>query len=221
MKCNIEYTGKLRCGRTQYFCTSHKHLACDKSGNKLDECLCSYKELFDNKLDLDNNKIDSLRIVYDNILENQVPNIFINDKLFKGVLVYNDSVLTYKDLSGILLAKINNIKLESVSCNHCKKLHSDNGMYAYTPHRTHFCNYCGHLFRVKEKNISHELEEIFTIPNIKLKNNKITITNNYKVEYDLFKGTLLINDEVVDTVIINNKEENLANFLNRILKNEY
>lgn len=221
MKCNIQYIGKLRCGRTQYFCTTHKHIASDKEGNKLEECLCNYKDLFDNRLDLENTKIDSLKIVYDNILENQVPSIYINEKLFKGVLVYKDSVLTFKDLGGIMLAKLNNIKLESVLCNHCKKPHSDNGMYAYTPHRTHFCNYCGHLFKVKDPNISQELEEIFIIPDIELKSEGVNITDNCLVEYDLLKGSLLINNKAVDTIIIDNNEEKLACFLNKILKNEY
>ena len=120
-----------------------------------------------------------------------------------------------------MLAKLNGINLESVRCNHCNKFHSDNGMYAYTPHRTHFCNYCGHLFRVKEQNISHELEQIFSPPYIELKSQKRVINDKCKVEYDLLKGKLLINNELVDTIIINNQEKYLKDFLNDILKKEY
>ena len=97
MKCNIEYIGKLRCGRPQYFCTTHKSLASDKSGHKLDECLCSYKELFVNKLDLKNTKITSIKIVYENIFDNQIPNIFIKSKsflklfyIFSGIFIPNN-----------------------------------------------------------------------------------------------------------------------------------
>lgn len=221
MKCNIEYTGKLRIGRPQYFCTTHKHLAVDKSGNKLPECLCTYKELFANRLDLKTNKITSIKIIYDDIFISKIPSVYVNENLFNGVLVYDDSVLTYKDLGGIMLAKLNNVKLENVACHHCGKMHSDNGQFAYKPHRTHFCNYCGHLFRVQDANISQELETIYDIPMLKLANREITIGNKCQIEYDLFTGTILINKEVGNKVIINNKKIDLQEFLNDALKNEY
>lgn len=156
MKCNIEYVGKLRNRMPQYYCTIYKSFASDKKGNKLDECLCNYKEIYDNVLDLKENNIESIEIIYENILKNVVPKIFINNKEFNGTLKYNDCILCYKDLGGILLSKLNAISLEKVRCSHCKHYHSDNGKFAYTPHRTHLCLYCGHLFRVKEKNIGNE-----------------------------------------------------------------
>ena len=109
MKCNIEYIGKSRQGTTKYYCTVHKSFAYDKLGNKLDECLWSNKEIYDTRLNIEQNEIKNINIRYENILENVIPKIIINDKEFNGVLEYNNSILTYKDFGGIMLAKLNNI----------------------------------------------------------------------------------------------------------------
>ena len=146
MKCNIEYIGKSRQGITKYYCTAHKSFAYDKLGNKLDECLWSNKEIYDTRLNIKQNEIKDINIKYENILESVIPKITINNNEYSGVLEYNDSILTYKDFGGIMLAKLNNIPLEIVKCSHCGRYHSDNGQFAYTPHRTHLCLYCGHLF---------------------------------------------------------------------------
>lgn len=221
MKCDIKYVGKKRTGKPQYYCRSHKEYASDKMGNKLDECLCTYKELFDNPIDVKKTKIESIKIVYNNILENQVPTVLINDKQFKGVLKFDNSTLTYKDLTGTMLSKLNNVPLEVVKCNHCSQPHSDNGVFAYTPHRTHLCLYCGHLFRVRERNIGNELTMIYNIPDIKLNNKTITIDNECSVEYDLLNGTLLINSENVNMVSIDGNEVTVTEFLNKVLKDEF
>ena len=106
MKCNIKYIGKSRQGITKYYCTIHKSFAYDKLGNKLNECLCNDKEIYDNKLNIKENNIKSIKIIYENILENVIPKIIINDTIFNGTLEYDDCILTYKDLGGILLSRI-------------------------------------------------------------------------------------------------------------------
>lgn len=221
MKCNIKYIGKSRQGITKYYCTIHKSFAYDKLGNKLNECLCNDKEIYDNKLNIKENNIKSIKIIYENILENVIPKIIINDTIFNGTLEYDDCILTYKDLGGILLSRLNNISLELVKCNHCKRYHSDNGKFAYTPHRTHLCLYCGRLFRVKEKNIGSELAMIFDIPKIKLKDKTLKINDCCYIEYDILKGILLINNESPNKVIFKDKEVDISEFLNNILENEY
>ncbi len=221
MKCNIEYVGKLRNGTPQYYCTTHKSFASDKEGNKLKECLCNYKEEYNNLLDLKENNIKNIEIIYENILENVVPKIIINNKQFKGVLKYDKCILCYKDLGGIMLSKLNAISLEKIKCSHCNHYHSDNGKFAYTPHKTHLCLYCGHLFRVKEENIGNELDLIYTIPYIKLNNNSINVEDNCCIKYNLLKGTLLVNDKKSNKIIIKNKEINIIDFLNNTLQNEF
>ncbi len=221
MKCDIKYVGKLRTGIPQYYCSIHKSFASDKDGNKLDNCLCKYKDLFEHSFDLKNNSVESIKIVYENVLENQVPKVFINEKEFYGVLLYDNSILHYKDLGGIMLSLLNNIPLEVVTCSHCQHYHSDNGKFAYTPHRTHLCLYCGHLFRVKERNIGNELSIIYDIPKIKLENNSILVDKVCMVEYDLFSGELLINGEAGNTVFYKNKEISLVDYLSQCLENEY
>ncbi len=221
MKCNIKYIGKSRQGITKYYCTVHKSFAYDKFGNKLEECLWHNKEIFDNRLNIKQNLIKSITIRYDNILENVVPKIIINDSEFNGVLEYDNSILTYKDFGGIMLSKLNNIPLEIVKCNHCGYYHSDNGKFAYTPHRTHLCLYCGRLFRVKEKNVGSELAMIYDIPKISLNNNMLKIDDYCCVEYDMLKGTLLVNNKSINKVLFKEKELDIVNFLNDILENEF
>lgn len=221
MECSIEYVGKSRQGIKKYYCTNHKDFAFDKEGNKLDKCLCNYKKIFENQINIKDNPIKDLRIVYTNILENTKPEIFINGDKFDGTIIYNDSILTYKDLSGIMLSRLNDISVENVECNHCHRKHSDNGKFAYTPHRIHLCLYCGHLFRAKEKNVGNELSFILEIPNILLKNEKLCIKNNCCIEYDLLNGDLLINNKNVNTLIVYDKEIKVVDFLNDILQNEF
>lgn len=221
MKCNIEYIGKSRQGITKYYCTVHKSFAYDELGNKLDKCLCSNKEIYDNKLNIKQNEVKNINIRYENILESVIPKIIINNNEFSGVLEYDNSVLTYKDFGGIMLAKLNNMPLEMVKCSHCGRYHSDNGKFAYTPHRTHLCLYCGHLFRVEERNIGSELAMLYNIPEIKLKDNLLKIDDYCCVEYDMLKGTLLINNQNVKRILFKGKELNIVEFLNYILENEF
>lgn len=221
MKCNIEYVGKMRNGKEQYFCTTHQSIALDSNGNKLEECLCNTKEIYDNILDIKGLDINSIEIIYENVLDNLTPIIYINNKVFKGVLKYNDCIINYKDFNGIMLSKLNNIPLELVKCSHCNHYHTDNGKFAYTPHRTHLCLYCGHLFRVKKQNIGNELAIIFNIPNIELNNNKISINDKCNIKYNLLKGEILINNQNINTIKLNNKEMGVIEFINGIFKNEF
>ena len=141
--------------------------------------------------------------------------------MFDGVLEYNNSILGYKDLGGIMLSKLNSISLEKVKCSHCNHFHSDNGKFAYTPHRTHLCLYCGHLFKVKEKNIGNELDVIYNIPNIKLNNEVVCIKNSCCIEYDLLSVLFHVNCKNANKIFINDKEISIIEFLNNALENEF
>ena len=141
--------------------------------------------------------------------------------MFDGVLEYNNSILGYKDLGGIMLSKLNSISLEKVKCSYCNHFHSDNGKFAYTPHRTHLCLYCGHLFKVKEKNIGNEFDIIYNIPNIKLNNEVVCIKNSCCIEYDLLSGLFHVNSKNADKIFIKDKEISIIEFLNNALENEF
>ncbi len=114
MKCHIEYVGKLRNGTPQYYCTTHKSFASDKKGMKLESCLCNTKDIFDKTLNLEEVKIENLEIIYENLLKKTIPKMIINNEAFHGVLKYKECLLSYKDLGGILLSKLNKIDLEEV-----------------------------------------------------------------------------------------------------------
>ena len=209
MKCSIDFIGKKRNGVEQYWCITHKALASDKQGNRLSSCLCPHKEVFENVWDIEKGPIKSLEILFMNILENTIPLIFVNHELFHGVFQYKSSLLNYKDLVGIMLSKLNDISLEEVRCNHCNQMHSDNGKFAYTPHKTHLCL------------IGSEMEPIFPIPKIKLEHASVLVASHCRVQYDLLKGILLINSKSVDKIVMNGQEENIEDFLNSFLENEY
>lgn len=221
MNCIIEYVGKLRTGTPQYYCLVHKFLASDKKGNKLEECLCEYKALYDNRINLKEKRVESIKIIYTNVLKDTVPRILINNEEFNGVIENDGSVLCYKDLGGIMLSKLNNISLELAKCSHCGHYHSDNGKFAYTPHRMHLCSYCGHLFRVKEKNVGSELNFIYNIPCIELNDDLIPIEDVCSIEYDLLKGSFLINNKSGNRILLEGKEIDIVKFLNDTLKNEF
>ncbi len=222
MKCNIQYVGKQRNGVKKYWCTTHKSIASNNKGEELKECLCTYKELYENEICIDKENIKSIKLVYSNILNQTEGKIYIDNKEFNGVLIFNDSILHYKDLGGMLLSKLNNIKLENVKCSHCNRFHTDNGKFAYTPHKIHLCLYCGHMFRVKEPNIGNEFLTIYNdIPSIKLEGEMVSIDNICTIEYDLFNGTLLVNNNNVNRILIKGKEENICKFLNKTLENEF
>ncbi len=221
MECNIQYVGKQRNGTKKYWCTTHKSIASNNKGEELKECLCTNKKLYENELCINKEEIKSMKLIYSNILNQLEGKIYINDKEFSGVLIFNDSILSYKDLGGMLLSKLNNIELENVRCSHCNRFHSDNGKFAYTPHKTHLCLYCGHLFRAQKHNIGNELKKYFNIPDIKLSDKRIIIEDSCRIDYDLFSGTLLVNNQNVNKIVIGNKEENICNFLNKILENEF
>lgn len=199
----------------------HKSFASDKKGNKLEECLCKEKSLYNNKLDIKNNPLKDLKIIYTNILENRKPEIYINNKVFNGTLVYDNCILTYKDLGGTMLSKLNDILVEKVTCSHCGHYHTDNGVFAYTPHRKHMCLYCGHMFLEKEKNIGNECCMLFNVPKLVQKNEKIEILDRCCIEYDILNGKLTVNGKNVNRVIVNEKEISLSEFLNNTLKNEF
>lgn len=221
MDCQIEYVGKMRNGIPKYWCLTHKALASDKQGNKLDSCFNERKENMQKCLSIEENQVTSIKLVFANILENTVPTIYINDEEFDGVFLYQNWVLDYKDLIGLLLAKINHIFLQQVRCSHCGHYHSDNGKFAYTSHSTHLCLYCGHFFRVKKANIGSELAMIFSIPDVQLQTKKLKIEDTCSITYDLFCGIVLVNGEDIDTVVVKGKEFSLVTFLNNQLKDLY
>ena len=62
---------------------------------------------------------------------------------------------------------------------------------------------------------------IYNIPEIKLKDKLLKIDNYCCVEYDMLKGTLLINNQNVNRVLFKGKEIDIMEFLNHILENEF
>ncbi len=199
MKCNIDYIEKFRNGKKKYWCKTHKHLATD---DKI--CDKSNKNLFDNPINLNKENVTSIVLT---ISENNY-NLQINDKQINRVVMINNSVLELKDFIGLMLLKINKISAEEVYCKRCSHLHSDNGYFAYTPHAKHLCNYCGHEFIGPHKNVSHELDILFSIPEINYDFSNTTTT----IEYDFLNGILETSFE---------NYEFLKEYVNEKFKNSY
>lgn len=221
MHCDIQYVGKMRNGVPKYWCLTHKALASDKKGNKLETCFSEQKDRYQKRLSLQESKIESIQLFFANLLKNEIPILYINGVVFNGVLTYEDMLLDYKDFVGFFLAQLNHTHLEKVCCSHCKHYHSDNGKFAYTPHKTHLCLYCGHFFREKEANIGSEIAMIFSFPKVNLGSLEIEIGDILSLTYDMLSGSVLINGQKIDTIIINNKKEKLIDFLNRKLEDLY
>ncbi len=120
-----------------------------------------------------------------------------------------------------MLSRLNEVDLKASKCPYCGGMHTDNGMFAYTPHSEHLCIYCGHLFKVEEANIGNELALHFEFPSIHLKDDTVTIDDKCEVAYDLFTGELTINGISCHKVRLNSEEIDLITFLNKSLKNEY
>lgn len=219
MKCDVQYIPNNE--GVPYWCLAHKTKGTESNGNAPTICDCKYKERYENIVGMKPNEIKSIRIIYPNLNENTNVSMYINEEEFKGILKLENSIIDLKDYGGLMLSKLNNIHLEASKCPLCGGMHTDNGMFAYTPHSKHLCIYCGHFYNVEEANIGNELALYFDFPNIFLEDNVVNIEEKCEVTYDLFKGEILINKESCNKVKQNGKELDLVNFLNEKLKEEY
>ncbi len=199
MNCNIDYIGKFRNGKKKYWCKTHKSLAPD---DKI--CTKSNKDLFDNPIHLNKENVNSIVLT----INDANYDLQINGEPINKVVIIDNSILELKDFIGLMLLKINNIPVEEVHCKRCSHLHSDNGYFAYTPHKKHLCNYCGHEFIGSHKNVSHELDVLFLIPEI----NYDFRSTNATIEYDFLKGSLKTSFENYET---------LKEYVNEEFKNSY
>lgn len=218
MKCNIEEV--IWNGEKKYYCTTHRSPAFDNDNKKLKECLSKNKEAFKNIVDMNKEKIKEIILIYPNLLENTKGSIIINGTEI-GILKIENSIFEVRDFGGIMLSLLNNIKLQEEKCPLCNHIHSDDGMFAYKPHDTHLCMYCGNLFDVREKNVGNELSTIFKIPKIKLNDKTINIQEKCMLKYNLLKGEITINEINCNKLIIKDKDYSLIEFLNDLLYNEY
>ncbi len=219
MQCNIKYALKSRNSKKKYWCSTHKAKANDKDGNMLEVCLSQNKESYDKSITIEKNGIKSIKIVFEDLSLSTAYNIYINNKSLEGVLIINESSLEEIDFLGLFLSAINNIDIEEVICSHCKHLHNDNNLFAITAHRKHMCQYCGREFYCKEPNIGSEFVKYIKIPKIKYSDNTQEIKGKFKLLYNVLEGKIYINDEYSSKkIIINEKEEELSNYINKLFK---
>ena len=219
--CCIKYCGKDEKGLDRYWCLTHKDIASDEEGNKLETCLCGYKEIYDNKIKIEPQNVDSIKVVYKNVLKEIKPIIYLNQKEENHALEIEDSILDFKDIGGLMISKLNCIKLISSYCSYCGKPHTDDGVFAYTPHAKHLCQYCGYFYNVEEANIGNEFALFFDVPNITLEEGIVEIEDTLSLEYDVLKGILLINGKNVNKVKEKEKIIYLKAYLNELFKEEY
>ncbi len=219
MKCDIHYIPSN--DGVPYWCLAHKTKGTEVDGVAPTICDCKYKERYENIVEMKPEEIKSLQIIYPNLNKSTNVAIFINGEEFHGILKLKNSIIDLKDYGGLMLSKLNNIDLEASECPLCGGMHTDNGLFAYTPHSKHLCIYCGHFYQVDKANIGNELALYFDFPTISLENNVVNITEKCEVTYDLFKGEVLINNMSCNKIKQNEEEIDLVNFLNQKLKAEY
>ena len=219
MQCNIKYVGKWD-SVDQWYCLTHHAIATDENGNILNECIKN-KEIFDNGLKIEKEDIKNILFVYPNLLKNVDGELYVNENKTSGIMYIQDSLFEIRDFGGILLSKLNHVKLEAERCTFCGHIHSDDGRFAFTPHNPHLCAYCGHFFEVKKENVGNELDVVFPIPEINLDNACIDIENVLTLSYDVFKGQVLINGINCNRINLNGKEYSLVEFLNKKLHDQY
>lgn len=219
--CHIKYCGKDENGIDRYWCLTHKDVASDKDGHPLKECLCSYKEIYDNKIKIEPQNVHSIKVTYKNVLEEIKPIIYLNKKEENHALEIKDSILDFKDIGGLMISKLNSIKLISSYCSYCGKPHTDDGVFAYTPHAKHLCQYCGYFYNVEKANIGNEFALFFDVPDITLEEGIVEIEDTLCLEYDVLKGILFSNGKNVNKVKVKEKIIYLKTYLNELFKDEY
>lgn len=218
MECNIKYVGKWE-EEEVYYCVTH-HKKASIKGRKLNECICDDKETFDNGLVYSKDKVQNILFIYPNLLESVNSILKINNQE-TSILYLGKSMLEKRDFGGLLLSRLNHINLEVEHCIYCGNVHSDDGKFAYKPHNPHLCAYCGKLFQVNHPNIGNEITTIFDTPDIILEDKCIEIDKELKLEYDVFKGIVLVNGLSCDKIEINNEIYTLKDYLNQRLYNEF
>ena len=219
--CHIKYCGKDENGIDRYWCLTHKDVASDKDGHLLKECLCNYKKIYDNKLKIEPRNIESIKVIYKNALEEIKPIIYLNKNEENHALQIKDSILDFKDIGGLMISKLNSIKLIPSFCSYCGKPHTDDGVFAYTPHAKHLWQYCGYFYNIEKANIGNEFALFFDVPDINLVEGIVEIEGTLSLEYDALKGTLLTNGKNVNKVKVKGKIIYLKAYLNELFKDEY
>lgn len=215
MKCNIKVI-KDNENEQRYWCQNHRAPA-----NNNNECLSEVKDFYNNIITITKDEIKDIKVIYLNINKRLIPDVYINNKLINGIIKINNSLIEPKDFGGLMLSKLNNIKLEDSICPYCKHSHSDDGKFAVMPHDRHLCQYCGKFFNIEYANIGNEIALYFDIPAVSLNNNTTEIEENVCITYDVFKGILLINNVNANKVIYNNEIIELKDYLNNTLKDKY
>lgn len=219
--CHIKYCGKDEKGIDRYWCLTHKDVASDEDGYPLKECLCKYKEIYNNQIKIEPKNIDSIKVIYKNVLEEIKPVIYLNQKEENYALEIKDSILDFKDIGGLMISKLNSIKLIPSFCSYCGKPHTDDGVFAYTPHAKHLCQYCGYFYNVEKANIGNEFALFFDVPDITLEEGIVDIEDTLCLEYDVLKGILFSNGKNVNKVKVKGKIIYLKTYLNELFKDEY
>ncbi len=181
MQCQIKYICKERNGHPRYWCLIHKSLVEPNSN----ECNCQYKHLYDNIIKRKKSDIKDYQIIYPNIFESTIPDVYINNNKIEGLISIDNNLIDPKDYNGILLSKLSNQPLEKVICPRCNNYHTDNGKFAYMPHKIHRCLYCGHDFHIDKPNVGNILDIILTIPYIRLANQTINIDSKCELNYGI------------------------------------
>lgn len=215
MECNIKCIEDNN-GDKRYWCTNHRAPSDDKN-----KCLSEVKNFYNNIITYIKEDIKSIKIVYKDISEKFIPEIYINEKLIEGIIKIENSLIEPKDFGGLMLSKLNDIKLEKSICPYCNHLHSDDGKFAVMPHDRHLCQYCGKFFDIDSANIGNEIALYFDIPSITLDNEIIELQDHNCISYNIFNGKVLVNNKSVNKVVYNKKKLKLKDYLNKILEDKY
>lgn len=104
-KCDIKPCGKDESGNLRYWCLTHKDIA-SENGIELQECLCKYKEIYDEPKEINVKEISSIKLIYENVLESLKPRIIINGQEENSALKIDNSLIDFKDFGGLFISKL-------------------------------------------------------------------------------------------------------------------
>lgn len=182
--CRIEQVGKQRNGRPRHWCSVHKASATGRHGIRLDQCELAYRSIeHRNVFDLEIQDWPAgvalwgaVEPVFDTT--SLPPDVGVHvharlvpgpnkdiDQTFDAVRIKNrrnlfdddEIIITSETAVNYYLSKFMEREIKHLYCIRCGEPHLDAGYFAITPHRSHLCHGCGHIFRDTAKFVSNPI----------------------------------------------------------------
>jgi transposase-like protein len=188
--CKIKYRGKKRTGDYRYWCIVHsKEIVTD---NFMCPIICDHLDYEENQNHIELNISDwaggvgvwgAMKPIYStHSSEGHENGIHIHareekngkkviDGTYDQLTLFDHAnlfetevpvVIKYETALSYTASNVFGIDLKCLKCTHCNTFHSDEGIYAVTPHKKHLCLNCGKHFNDSEHGVSNPIIEFKT-----------------------------------------------------------